>query len=85
MPAWHSASDQIAARYRTRGPPPARRNCPLTRPARDCEHACRCGEIAAELSLSYKTVANVCSELRRKLAAKNLPDLIRIAVQLVAD
>ena len=43
------------------------------------------GEIAAELSLSYKTVANTCSELKHKLAAKNLPDLIRIAVQLVAD
>jgi two-component system invasion response regulator UvrY len=43
------------------------------------------GEIAAELNLSYKTVANVCSELKRKLAAKNLPDLIRIAVQLVPD
>jgi len=43
------------------------------------------GEIAAELSLSYKTVANTCSELKHKLASKNLPDLIRIAVQLVAD
>ena len=43
------------------------------------------GEIAAELSLSYKTVANVCSELKRKLAAKNLPDLIRIAVQSTPD
>ena len=43
------------------------------------------GEIAEELSLSYKTVANVCSELKRKLTAKNLPDLIRIAVQLVPD
>ena len=43
------------------------------------------GEIASELNLSYKTVANVCSELKHKLAAKNLPDLIRIAVQLVAD
>ena len=43
------------------------------------------GEIASELSLSYKTVANTCSELKHKLAAKNLPDLIRIAVQLVAD
>jgi DNA-binding CsgD family transcriptional regulator len=39
------------------------------------------GEIAAELNLSYKTVANVCSELKRKLGARNLPDLIRIAVQ----
>jgi DNA-binding NarL/FixJ family response regulator len=43
------------------------------------------GEIAEELGLSYKTIANVCSELKHKLAAKNLPDLIRIAVQLVAD
>jgi DNA-binding NarL/FixJ family response regulator len=42
------------------------------------------GEIAEELNLSYKTIANVCSELKQKLAAKNLPDLIRIAVQLVA-
>ena len=41
------------------------------------------GQIASELNLSYKTVANVCSELKHKLAAKNLPDLIRIAVQLV--
>jgi DNA-binding NarL/FixJ family response regulator len=39
------------------------------------------GDIAGELSLSYKTVANVCSELKRKLGARNLPDLIRIAVQ----
>jgi two-component system, NarL family, invasion response regulator UvrY len=43
------------------------------------------GQIAKELNLSYKTVANVCSELKHKLAAKNLPDLIRIAVQLVPD
>ena len=43
------------------------------------------GEIASELNLSYKTVANTCSELKHKLTAKNLPDLIRIAVQLVAE
>jgi DNA-binding NarL/FixJ family response regulator len=43
------------------------------------------GQIARELNLSYKTVANVCSELKHKLAAKNLPDLIRIAVQLVPE
>jgi DNA-binding NarL/FixJ family response regulator len=43
------------------------------------------GEIAQDLNLSYKTVANVCSELKRKLAAKNLPDLVRIAVQSTAD
>jgi two-component system invasion response regulator UvrY len=39
------------------------------------------GDIAEELNLGYKTVANVCSELKRKLGARNLPDLIRIAVQ----
>jgi DNA-binding NarL/FixJ family response regulator len=43
------------------------------------------GEIASDLNLSYKTVANTCSELKHKLKAKNLPDLIRIAVQMVAD
>src|SRR5215471_9600529 len=43
------------------------------------------GEIASDLNLSYKTVANTCSELKHKLAAKNLPDLVRIAVQLVAE
>jgi DNA-binding NarL/FixJ family response regulator len=43
------------------------------------------GEIASELNLSYKTVANTCSELKHKLKAKNLPDLIRIAVQLAPD
>jgi two-component system invasion response regulator UvrY len=39
------------------------------------------GDIAEGLNLSYKTVANVCSELKRKLGATSLPDLIRIAVQ----
>ena len=39
------------------------------------------GDIAEELNLGYKTVANVCSELKRKLGARSLPDLIRIAVQ----
>jgi DNA-binding NarL/FixJ family response regulator len=43
------------------------------------------GAIADELGLSYKTVANVSSQLKQKLNARNLPDLIRIAVQLVAS
>jgi two-component system, NarL family, invasion response regulator UvrY len=38
--------------------------------------------IAAELNVSYKTVVNVSSQLKQKLNADNLPDLIRIAVQL---
>jgi len=38
--------------------------------------------IAETLGVSYKTVVNTCSQLKQKLNAKNLPDLIRIAVQL---
>ena len=41
------------------------------------------GRISEELAVSYKTVVNTCSQLKRKLNAENLPDLIRIAVQLV--
>lgn len=40
--------------------------------------------IAHDLSVSYKTVVNVSSQLKQKLNADNLPDLIRIAVQLLA-
>jgi len=39
------------------------------------------GRIADDLGVSYKTVANTCSQLKQKMNAKNLPDLIRIAVQ----
>jgi two-component system, NarL family, invasion response regulator UvrY len=42
------------------------------------------GRIAEELNVSYKTVANACSQLKQKLNAKNLPELIRVAVQLVS-
>jgi DNA-binding NarL/FixJ family response regulator len=42
------------------------------------------GEIADELNISYKTVVNLCSQLRQKLEARNLPELIRVAVQLLA-
>ena len=41
------------------------------------------GRIAEELNVSYKTVVNACSQLKQKLNAKNLPELIRLAVQLV--
>jgi DNA-binding NarL/FixJ family response regulator len=41
------------------------------------------GRIAEELNVSYKTVVNTCSQLRQKLGAKNLPELIRVAVQLL--
>jgi DNA-binding NarL/FixJ family response regulator len=42
------------------------------------------GRIADELNVSYKTVVNACSQLKQKLNAKNLPELIRVAVQLVS-
>ena len=40
--------------------------------------------IAAELNVSYKTVVNLCSQLKQKLGAKTLPELIRTAVQLLS-
>jgi len=43
------------------------------------------GRIAEELNVSYKTVVNACSTLKQKLNAKNLPELIRAAVQLVSS
>ena len=42
------------------------------------------GRIADELNVSYKTVVNACSQLKQKLNAKNLPELIRVAVQLLS-
>jgi len=42
------------------------------------------GRIADELNVSYKTVVNTCSQLKQKLNAKNLPELIRVAVQLAS-
>ena len=40
-------------------------------------------QIAEELGVSYKTVANTCSQLKAKLGATTLPDLIRRAIQYV--
>lgn len=40
--------------------------------------------IAEELGVSYKTVANLSAQLKHKLDARNLPELIRAAVRLVA-
>lgn len=39
------------------------------------------GEIAKELAVSYKTVANTCSLIKVKLGARSLPELMRIALQ----
>jgi two-component system invasion response regulator UvrY len=41
--------------------------------------------IADELRISYKTVANVSYQLRQKLGAGNMPELIRSAVTLLAS
>ncbi|HLN09412.1 MAG TPA: response regulator transcription factor [Xanthobacteraceae bacterium] len=38
--------------------------------------------IAAELDITYKTVVNICYQLRQKLDVKTLPELIRVAVEL---
>jgi two-component system invasion response regulator UvrY len=43
------------------------------------------GRIAEELHISYKTVVNVCSQLKQKLESRNLPELIRTAVQLLSS
>jgi two-component system, NarL family, invasion response regulator UvrY len=41
------------------------------------------GRIAEELNVSYKTVVNVSYQLKQKLDARTLPELIRAAVQLL--
>jgi two-component system invasion response regulator UvrY len=40
--------------------------------------------IANELNVSYKTVVNVSSQLKQKLKASNLPELVSTAVKLLA-
>lgn len=39
------------------------------------------GAIAEELGVSYKTVANTTSQIKIKLGVRNLPELMRIAIQ----
>jgi len=39
--------------------------------------------IAEELGVNYKTVVNTCLNLKRRLGAKNLSELIRAAVRLL--
>lgn len=40
--------------------------------------------IAAELGVSYKTVANTCSALKSKLGATSLPELVRRSIQYLS-
>ena len=39
------------------------------------------GVIAENLHVSYKTVANTCTQLKAKLGVRTLPELRRIAIQ----
>jgi DNA-binding NarL/FixJ family response regulator len=39
------------------------------------------GIIADHLNVSYKTVANTCTQLKSKLGAQTLPELMRIAIE----
>ena len=38
------------------------------------------GAIASDLSVSYKTITNACSQMRQKLGVRTLAELIHIAV-----
>ena len=38
------------------------------------------GAIASDLSVSYKTVTNACSQMRQKLGVRTLAELIHVAV-----
>ncbi|WP_336486603.1 response regulator transcription factor [Methylobacterium nigriterrae] len=38
------------------------------------------GAIAADLSVSYKTITNACSQMRQKLGVRTLAELIHVAV-----
>jgi len=42
-------------------------------------------QIASDLGVSYKTVVNTSSQLKSKLGARNLPELIKLAVQYVSS
>lgn len=41
-------------------------------------------QIASDLGISYKTVANTCSQLKVKLGASSLPELVRSSIQYLS-
>ncbi len=43
------------------------------------------GAIAEELHVSYKTVANTCSQIKSKLGVKSLPEMMRIAIDYIPE
>jgi two-component system invasion response regulator UvrY len=42
-------------------------------------------QIARDFGVSYKTVANTCSQLKAKLGARTLPELIRMAIEYLSS
>jgi DNA-binding NarL/FixJ family response regulator len=38
-------------------------------------------QIAADLHVSYKTIANTCSQLKSKLGVHSLPEMMRLAIE----
>jgi two-component system, NarL family, invasion response regulator UvrY len=38
-------------------------------------------QIATDLHVSYKTIANTCGQLKSKLGVHSLPELMRMAIQ----
>ena len=38
-------------------------------------------QIATDLHVSYKTIANTCGQLKTKLGVHSLPELMRLAIQ----
>jgi two-component system, NarL family, invasion response regulator UvrY len=42
-------------------------------------------QIARDIGVSYKTVANTCSQLKVKLGARTLPELIRMAIEYLSS
>ena len=41
--------------------------------------------IADELNVSYKTIANTCSQIKTKLGVTSLPELMRIAIEFLPE
>jgi DNA-binding NarL/FixJ family response regulator len=41
--------------------------------------------IAQDLGVSYKTVANTCAQLKLKLGARTLPELVRMAIEYLSS
>ena len=79
----HELASEVAF-MESRGRPPIR--CAPS-PCASCR-SCRCSPKASptrrsppDLHVSYKTIANTCSQLKTKLGVRSLPELMRIAIE----